>query len=219
MAEEAAASPTAGDDREGRAWVCVGTIGGPRGVKGAFFVKPFVEDRAQFRRFGRFHLGPGGEAILLTVERENSKGFIMRTPGIDTPEAARALTGHKLFVPREALPEITEEDSFYHVDLIGLEVRDLEGAHLGTVAAVHNFGAGDLIELALDRPLAGFGDLVLLPFERDLFPEVAVREGWLRVDLPAWVARHMPEEGTKASPSSSRKQRRASRGRTKARRS
>ncbi len=216
MAEESGASPTTGTDRQDRRWVCVGTIGGPRGVKGAFFVKPFVEDRAQFRRFDRFHLGPGGEAILLTVERENSKGFIMRTPGIDTPESARALTGYKLYVPREALPEITEEDSFYHVDLVGLEARDLDGERLGVVAAVHNFGAGDLIELALDRPLAGFGDVVLLPFERALFPEVAVRKGWLRVDLPAWVARHLPEGEPKAPPSS-RKRRRSPRARTKAR--
>jgi len=218
MADEAAAPSTIGDDRETRGWVCVGTIGGPRGVKGAFFVKPFVEDRAQFRRFGRFHLGPGGEAIPLTIERENSKGFIVRTPGIDTPEAARALTGHKLYVPREALPAITEEDSFYHVDLIGLEAQDLDGARLGVVAAVHNFGAGDLIELALDRPLAGFGDVVLLPFERALFPEVALREGRLRVDLPAWVARHLSEEESK-TPSASRKRRRSPRARSKARRS
>ncbi len=217
MADKAGALLAGEEDRLSRCWVCVGQIGGPRGVKGAFFVKPFVDDRARFRRFGHFHLGPGGRTIALTVERENSKGFIMRTPGIDTPEAARALTGHKLYVPRTALPEITEDDSFYHVDLIGLEARDPAGGRVGVVTAVHNFGAGDLIELALDRPLAGFGDVMLLPFKRDLFPEVAVREGWLTVDLAAWVARHLPEGETR-SDSASRKRRRSPRARAKARR-
>ena len=173
--------------------VCVAQIGGPRGVKGAFFVKPFVEDRATFRGFRVFELEPDGREIRLVIERENAKGFVVTTPGITTPEDARALAGRKLYVPRSALPELTDEDSFYHVDLVGLEARDPAGRTIGRVLAVQNFGAGNLIELALDRPLAGFGDIVLLPFERALFPEVDVAEDRLVVDLDAWVARHGEE--------------------------
>ncbi|RMF67300.1 MAG: hypothetical protein D6740_12060, partial [Alphaproteobacteria bacterium] len=77
------------------------------------------------------------------------------------------------------------------------------------------FGAGDLIELALDRPLAGFGDIVLLPFERELFPEVQLAEGWLVVDLDSWVARHGEEASGRGRMSKRGPRRRPGRGRAR----
>ena len=96
-----------------------------------------------------------------------------------TREEAEALTGTKLYVPRTRLPA-REEDEWYHTDLIGLTAQDRDGAAIGTVNAVHNFGAGDLLEI---RPASG-GSTVVMPFTRETVPEVDVEGGWLRVVPP-----------------------------------
>ena len=90
-----------------------------------------------------------------------------------------ALKGTKLYVPHSRLPA-REEDEWYHADLIGLAAVDGEGAAIGTVIAVHNFGAGDLLEI---RPASG-GATALMPFTRETVPEVDVEGGWLRVVPP-----------------------------------
>ncbi len=93
--------------------------------------------------------------------------------------AAEALAGTELFVDRSMLPDDGEEDEFYHADLIGLEVRDETGA-IGRVVAVHNFGGGDI----LDVTLAGRKG-VLIPFTQAAVPEVAITQGFVRVDAVA----------------------------------
>jgi len=82
-------------------------------------------------------------------------------------------------VPRSRLPE-REEDEWYHSDLIGLAAQGPDGVTIGTVIAVHNFGAGDLLEIG---PPGG-GATVLMPFTRETVPEVDVEGGWLRINPP-----------------------------------
>ena len=83
-------------------------------------------------------------------------------------------------VARERLPAIEEPETWYHADLIGLAVVDVEGATLGRVSAVQNFGAGDLIEIA---PASG-GATLLVPFTRDTVPDVDVEGGRITLDPP-----------------------------------
>jgi 16S rRNA processing protein RimM len=104
---------------------------------------------------------------------------------------AEKLNGAELFVDRSALPELEDEETFYHADLIGLAVVDEAGKHLGTIVAVPNFGAGDLLEI---RPARGAS--YFLPFTRALVPVVDVKGGRVVIDPPEGFFREeKPEEG------------------------
>jgi 16S rRNA processing protein RimM len=99
--------------------------------------------------------------------RATPKGIVARLRGVTTREAAEALTGTRLYVPRARLPE-RGQDEWYHADLIGLAARSKDGTPLGTVVAVVNFGAGDLIEIAP----AESGANLLVPFTETNVPEI-----------------------------------------------
>ena len=90
-----------------------------------------------------------------------------RLKGIADRNAAETLRNTDLFVPRDRLPPIEEADTFYHADLVGLAAVGDDGAALGTVTAIHNFGAGDLIEISA----AAGGEALLLPFTERRVPE------------------------------------------------
>ncbi len=157
----------------------LGDIGRPQGLKGDVRVRSFTQDPAAIGSYGPLEDETGQRLIEFESLRSDGKGLVARIKGIATREAAEALTGTKLYVSRDRLPE-HGEDEWYHADLIGLAVRDQDGTPFGTVIAVHNFGASDLIEI---RPLSGEPDL-LVPFTDEAVPEVNVAEGWVRVLPP-----------------------------------
>jgi 16S rRNA processing protein RimM len=115
--------------------------------------------------------------------------LIVRFKGIDDRSAAEALTGTDLSVPRDRLPP-PEDDDYYHADLIGLEAVSVSGEPIGTVIAVPNYGAGDLIEVAPPR-----GEPVLIPFTRAAVPEVDIAGGRIVVDPPPGLLEAEAEEG------------------------
>ena len=172
-----------------RRWICVAAISGAQGLKGAVRVLPFTEEPQALERFAALHLGEGGSVVTLRLERPLKRGWVARLAGIETREAAEGLKGRKLFVPRDALEEPADEDSYYCVDLVGLEARDPAGRSLGSIADVPDYGAGSLVEIALEEPVAGFGRTVLVPFTRDYVPEIDLAAGYAVVDLAAWLAR------------------------------
>ena len=152
----------------------LGDIGRPQGLKGDVRIRSFTAEPAAIADYGVLEDKTGTRAIEIESLRIDSKGVVARLKGVATREDAEALTGTKLYVPRSRLPERGEEE-WYHSDLIGLAVLDQAGASLGTVVAVHNFGAGDLLEVRL----AAGGTDVLVPFTRETVPEVDVESGRL----------------------------------------
>lgn len=117
----------------------------------------------------RFHLTLTGDA----------KGVVLaRIKGVKDRDDAQALAGTELFVDRQMFPA-TDEDEFYYADLVGLVAKHPDGEPYGTVCAVHNFGAGDVLEI--ERPAGG---RIMLPFNRETVPEVDLEAGFLLVDLP-----------------------------------
>lgn len=161
----------------------LGEIGRPQGLKGEVRVRSYTQDPGDIASYGALEDEAGARAIEFESLRSDAKGVIARIEGITTREGAEALTGTKLYVPRTRLPE-REAEEWYHSDLIGLGAVDRDGASIGTVVAIYNFGAGDLLEI---RPASGGTDMVL-PFNRETVPEVDVEGGWLRIvppkDLP-----------------------------------
>lgn len=167
-------------------WIMVGAFGAPHGVKGGVRLKSYTDDPEAVFAFDHLHDAPAGKAVMVKKERATKDGFVARVDGITSPEAAKALRGVQLWVHREALPETDVEGEYYLADLIGLEVRDMSGVRIGTVNTVENFGAEDLIELVLDKPIKGLGRFAFVPFRTELVPDVAVSDGFLMVDMARW---------------------------------
>lgn len=166
-------------------WVLVGTVGAPHGVRGDMRLKSFTENPASIFKFVDLHLGVGGKTVSLVKRGKSKDGFIVHIEGINTPEAVTGLSERQLYVHRDLLPDAAE-DEFYLADLIGLEARDEQGAKIGTVSAVENFGSEDLIELILDEPVKGLGRFAFIPFRKVLVPTVDVKDGYLTVAFTQW---------------------------------
>ena len=162
--------PARGDD----CGVCVGAIAGAFGVGGEARIKSFCAEPRAIADYGPLVTEDGGR-FTLRITREVKGGFAARLSGVATREAAEALRGTRLYAPRDRLPALAE-DEFYHADLIGLEVVDTGGAVLGRVRAIHDFGAGDVIEVAGEHDL-------MLPFTRAAVPTVDLAARRLVADL------------------------------------
>ena len=118
--------------------------------------------------------------IEIETARATTNVLVARLKGITDRTAAEKLNGVELYVDRDRLPPTSGDDDFYHADLIGLEARLVDGSVLGTVTAIPNFGASDLLEVRDGRS----GDTFLYPFTRQVVPEVHVAEGYLVIEVP-----------------------------------
>jgi 16S rRNA processing protein RimM len=158
--------------------ICVARIGAPHGVRGAVKLWTFTEDPLAVRHYGPLATKDGARQFEVTHVRE-AKGHLVATlKGIATREEAERLNGVELYVAREKLPA-TCEDEYYHVDLIGLAAVNAAGEPLGRVIAIHNFGAGDIIEVAPPN-----GATMLLPFTNAVVPTVDLEGGRVVIELP-----------------------------------
>jgi 16S rRNA processing protein RimM len=155
----------------------VAVIGAPHGVRGEVRLRSFTEDPMALMRYGALEAEDGSRALELEAVRPAKNALVARFSEVTNRDAAAELRNVKLYVPRARLPE-PEEETYYHRDLIGLVAVDPDGAVLGSVCAVQNFGAGDLIEIA---PNAG-GPSVLVPFTKAYVPVVDIPGGRVVVD-------------------------------------
>jgi 16S rRNA processing protein RimM len=174
--------PAAAQGKDKR--VCVAQIGAAHGVRGEVRIRSFTAEPEAFARYGPLE-AEDGRVFAIETMRPAKDHFVARLAGIRDRDAARELAGTKLCIPRDRLPEPAAADEFYHADLIGLAVVDRAGEALGTVVAIHNFGAGDLIEV---RPSAG-GNTELVPFDDVHVPVVDVAAGRIVIDPPQGLFR------------------------------
>jgi 16S rRNA processing protein RimM len=163
--------------------VCVGQIGAPHGVRGEVRLRSFTAEPEAITGYGPLETEDGR---ILEIEslRPAKDHFVATLSGIGDRDAAEALANLKLYVPRDRLPALVETDEFYHADLIGLAVVNKAGEQLGTVLAIHNFGAGDLIEVRL----AAGGKTELVPFNEINVPSVDIAAGRIVIE-PSALAR------------------------------
>ena len=168
----------------GGARVCLGQIGAAHGVRGEVRLHSFTSDPAAIADYGPLET-EDGRVLEIEALRPAKDHFVAQLSGIRDRDAASALTNTKLYVPRERLPRTQDPDEFYHADLIGLAAVDRAGKTLGTVVAIHNFGAGDLIEV---KPQAG-GNTELVPFDVTNAPEVDIASGRIVIQPPEGMFR------------------------------
>lgn len=159
--------------------IVVAAISGAYGVRGEVRLKSFTAEPEDIFAYSPLVTEDGKTSYALTLTRAIKGGFAARLTGVATKEEADALKGTKLFAERAKLPSLPD-DEFYHTDLIGLEVVDTGGASLGRVKAVHDHGAGDLLEVHG----AGLRATVLLPFTRAAVPTVDLKAGRIVADPP-----------------------------------
>src|SRR3954452_2016738 len=159
--------------------ICVARIGAAHGVRGAVKLWTFTEDPLAVKRYGPLATKDGARQFEVTSARE-AKGHLVATlTGIATREDAERLNGLELYIAREKLPA-PSEDEYYHADLIGLAAVTPTDEPVRRVVAIHNFGAGDIIEIAPAN-----GATLLLPFTNAVVPSVDLPGGRVVIELPA----------------------------------
>jgi 16S rRNA processing protein RimM len=166
--------------------ICIARIGAAHGVRGAVKLWTFTEDPFAVKTYGPLLTKDGARSFEVATARE-AKGHLVATlKGIATREEAERLNGIELYIAREKLPA-TDENEYYHADLIGLAAVNAADEPLGRVLAIHNFGAGDIIEIAPPQ-----GATLLLPFTNAVVPTVDLANGRVVIELPDEIAGDEP---------------------------
>jgi 16S rRNA processing protein RimM len=148
--------------------VCVGVITGPQGVGGALRIKSFTARAEDIVAYGPLTDQSGARHLELRLVGTAKGVLIARLSGVEDRNRAEALRGLRLYLPRTALPE-PEDEEYYHADLIGLDAVLADGTLIGQVRAVHDFGAGDTLEIERDgSPPA------MVPFTRAIVPVIEI---------------------------------------------
>jgi 16S rRNA processing protein RimM len=164
--------------------ICVAQFGAPHGVRGEVRLKSFTADPAAVAQYKPLQTEDGKQTFAIESLRPVKDGMlVVRLCGVTDRNAAEALRNLRLYVDRDRLPP-PEEGEFYHTDLVGLAAVTTDGNLFGKVVAIHNFGAGDLIEIAPE----GGGPTELLPFTQAVVPKVDIAAGHVIVVPPTAAA-------------------------------
>jgi 16S rRNA processing protein RimM len=158
--------------------VCVARIGAAHGVRGAVRLWTFTEDPLAVKDYGPLSTKDGKRQFEVTHAREAKDHLVVTLKGVASRDDAERLNGIELYIPRERLPD-TDDGEYYHTDLIGLAAVTTADQPLGKVIAIHNFGAGDIIEIAPPQ-----GATMLLPFTNAVVPSVDLAGGRVVIELP-----------------------------------
>lgn len=155
----------------------IGAVASAHGVRGQFKVKPFTAAARDIAAYGP--VWAGDRQLTLTIHGTTANGLvIVAAAEVTDRDAAQALRGTSLEVDRDALPEVAD-DEIYHADLIGMTAQTPDGTELGTVVALHDFGAGEIAEV---KP-AGRPSL-MLPFNPAFVPQIDIEAGRVILDPP-----------------------------------
>ena len=173
-------------------YIMVAAIAGAFGVRGEVKLKCFTDSPKSAVSYGPLLSDRGETLLTVTGSRAIKGGLAVKTREVTTREQAEAMKSTKLYVPRSALPQ-TDEDEFYISDLVNLSVRNMAGEDIGKIAAVQDFGSGELIEV---RPSKGMTFFV--PFTREEVPRVSVDEGFIVIDPMETVEAKAPSKKDKS---------------------
>ncbi|MES2599893.1 MAG: ribosome maturation factor RimM [Pseudomonadota bacterium] len=170
------------------ALICVARIGAAHGVRGEVRLWPFTEDPMAVIDYGPLSTKDGARQFEVVRARVAKDHLVAVLKGISTREDAERINGLELYIDRDQLPG-TDEGEYYHADLIGLRALDPAGAEIGKVFAIHNFGAGDIIEIAPPQ-----GPTLLLPFTDAVVPTVDLAGGHVVIVMPQEIEGDSPRD-------------------------
>jgi 16S rRNA processing protein RimM len=156
--------------------VCLGKIVGVHGIRGEFKVKSFTAVDTDIASFGALEDKHAKQKFELKVTGHSKDLLRVKIKGIDDRTLAESMIGTELFAPRDALPELKDEEVYYEVDLVGLKVFNNENTEVAKVIGFYNFGAGDILEIELKT-----GKTEMIPFNKAYVPEINLDEGYIIV--------------------------------------
>ena len=172
-------------------WLCVAVVTGAHGIKGEVRIKLFLDNVKSLKGFDHFWRDHGETPVSFKVTKTVKNGFAIMIDGVTDRNVAETLKGMKIWTERGAL-EATKEDEFYFSDLEGLQVFDAPDENgdkkLGKVEAMHDYGAGGVVEITLIEPQKGIGKTAMVPFDSKVVTEVDVAGGRMTVLLTDWLA-------------------------------
>jgi 16S rRNA processing protein RimM len=168
--------------------ICVARIGAPHGIRGAVKLWTFTEDPLAVMSYGQLKTKDGARSFEVATAREAKDHLVATFKGVVTREDAERLNGVELYIPRDHLPE-TDDDEYYHADLIGLAAVDASDRAIGRVIAIHDFGAGTIIEIAPPE-----GNTIMLPFTNAVVPTVDLKGGKVIIEMPGEIEGDSPDE-------------------------
>jgi 16S rRNA processing protein RimM len=160
--------------------VAVGVITGAHGIRGQVKIRCFTADPYVLSDYTLLN-ETGSKRYELRIDAETKAGLVGTLKGVKDRNAAELLKGTQFFIDKSKLPEPDEEE-FYYDQLTGLDVRDAAGTSLGTISAVYDFGAGDILEIRHTD-----GKKEMYPFTKVNFPQVRVQDGYVLAELPEIV--------------------------------
>jgi 16S rRNA processing protein RimM len=163
--------------------VIVAKIGAAHGVRGEVKLWPFTQDPMAVAEYGPLETMDGARRFEIETVRAAGNHLVARLKGVGDRDAAQALTNTELYVPRDRLPAIDDDGTYYHSDLVGLDAVSEDGAQIGTIHAVHDFGAGAVLEIT---PLYS-GDTLMLPFTDATVPKIDLDAKQVVVVPPAEI--------------------------------
>jgi 16S rRNA processing protein RimM len=176
------------------AHICIARIGAAHGVRGAVKLWTFTADPLAVISYGPLASKDGTRKFEVTHARETKGHLVATLKGIATREDAERLSGIELYIARDRLPA-TDANEYYHADLIGLAAVNAAQEPLGRVVAIHNFGAGDIIEIAPTQ-----GATMLLPFTNAVVPSVDLAGGRVVIELPEEIDGDTPRDTDRSTP-------------------
>jgi 16S rRNA processing protein RimM len=180
--------PTGGREKR----ICVAQIGAAHGLRGGVHVRSFTAEPEAFAQYGPLETEDRSRRLEIDSVKPSKDGFTVRFVGVTRREQAETLRNLTLYVERERLPPATGAE-FYHADLIGLAAVTPEGETLGEVVAVHNFGAGDIIEIRGEN-----AQPQMFAFDEKTVPKVDIAAGNLVIVAPAETIADGPNSETGA---------------------
>ncbi len=163
--------------------ICVAQIGAAHGLKGEVRLFSFTQNPADVGTYGPLASEDGAQQLTLASLRPAKDHFVAKFRNIDDRHAAEMLRNMKLYVGREKLPLPDDSETYYHADLIGLTATYRDGTVFGEIVAVHNFGAGDILEI---RPAEG-SETMLLPFTEQTVPKVDIAAQQIVIEPPEGI--------------------------------
>jgi 16S rRNA processing protein RimM len=178
--------------------ICVAQIGAAHGLRGEVRLRSFTQDPMAVKDYGALENEDGTRTFKIESLRPATNYLVARLAGVGDRSEAEGLRNLRLYVARDRLPAPEDDRTFYHADLIGLAAIGIDGREVGTVTGIHNFGAGDLIEL---QPAAG-GATVMLPFTDAVVPTIDLAARRLIVHPPMEAD---ADEGVATPPASPRR--------------
>jgi len=161
------------------ALICVGKITAAHGIRGEVKIQSHLSDPQAMASLPSLTDATGSHQFSIRIRGQQKQQLIAQIDGITNRNEAELLRGTELFTAKDNLPQ-PDEDEFFYEELIGIEARSSEGDTLGEVVAVHNYGAGDILEIRMKAS----GKQEMFSFTEATVPEIDLDQGWLHLLPP-----------------------------------